>query len=74
MWGGYPCSVEWRIRANQGEEAIYVEERTTAELWHLLYRKINKQINISKILEVGFFTAEEGVNTEKDKTGINSWH
>lgn len=73
MWGGYPCSVEWRIRANQGEETIYVEERTTAELWDLLYMKINKQVNISKILEVGFFTVEEVVNTEKEKIRINSW-
>ena len=29
--------------------------------------KINKQVNISKILEVGFFTVEEVVNTEKEK-------
>lgn len=34
--------------------------------------KINKQVNISKILEVGFFTVEEVVNTEKEKIRINS--
>ena len=28
--------------------------------------------NISKILEVGFFTVEEGVNKEKEKIRINS--